>query len=290
MGDMERMERPYARVWFERRFRRGSPRGSCGWERLRCRTLRSAEVWLEKPAGCNMEVNSGSEPEMNRIFARDMSGGAKNASAREQFFRLWPVFAACFAFAFVVVAGLLAVGLLVDKPLSILTRDPAGTAGTGAYTGVLSTTGVMLWAAATAICFFGAAQLRAGNSRATRFLFFGGVVSLLLTLDDALLLHEQVLPRLFIPEVITYLALMAAVGVYVVSFLRLILRTDYLLLAASVFFVGLMVALDQALPFTELGTFVEDGLKFAGIVFWLAYFSITASKMVGEEIRGSAVR
>ena len=60
------------------------------------------------------------------------------------------------------------------------------------------------------------------------------------------------------------------------EFFRTILKTEYLLLAIAGFLLGFSLAMDQLVPFSHTQTFVEDGFKFAGILFWLAYHSRAA--------------
>lgn len=221
---------------------------------------------------------------MNNILAR--MNGAVGGELGEQFSRLRWVFIASFAFLAFNVVGLFALNLYTGKPVSEFVRDPASVAGIEPYIGILTNVGIMLWTATAAVCFFGAALIRGGNPQATGFLFFGGAVTLILSFDDAFLVHEWVMPRFLIPEVFTYSALIIAIVAYLLYFLPRILQSDYLLLGMSAFFMGLMLAADMTLPEANWSHFIEDGSKFAGIVFWLAYFSITAAKMVGEEMNG----
>lgn len=175
-------------------------------------------------------------------------------------------------------------------PVSFLTRDPATIVHVQPYIGILSTLGIMLWAAATALCLGGAALLPhdSRRHRTDRFLLFSGLFTLFLMLDDAFLFHEELFPRiLHIPEIATYLGYVAITVAYLAWFADLILLTDYLLLLLAFLFLGVSTAMDQLLPFSDFGTFVEDSFKFAGIILWLAYFSHTAAGMIRAEVASS---
>jgi hypothetical protein len=184
--------------------------------------------------------------------------------------------------------GIIAVYLLsrfTGVPPAWLTRDPADVTGSKIYIGMLSTLGIMGWAAATAICFE-AASLLWHDKRfrpSAFFLLMSGLLCLILTFDDAFMFHERVLPGHFhIPEkgvLLGYLLIIVGYGAY---FFRRILKTDYLLLVLALFFAGLSAMVYQILSLPDLEAFAKDCPKFLGIVLWLAYYSRTAFVMVKE--------
>lgn len=183
--------------------------------------------------------------------------------------------------------GVLAVYILsrfMEVPPGTLTRDPAAITGSSPYVGMLSNLGVMAWAATTAICFFAAALLAGGKrfGKSALFMLASGCLSLMLTIDDAFMLHEDLLPRLHLPEKALYLAYLFFLIGYGIYFFYRILSTDYLLLASAILFLGISVVADHIFPFSDLEAFLEDAPKFIGIVLWLAYFSRTALKVVQE--------
>jgi hypothetical protein len=87
-----------------------------------------------------------------------------------------------------------------------LFRDPATMAGAPVWHGALSVLGCMTWALAAAACA-GVAILGARPER-----FWWGAACLLaaMGLDDALMLHEEVLPAAGVPEEGTFAAYAAA--------------------------------------------------------------------------------
>ncbi len=172
-------------------------------------------------------------------------------------------------------------------PLSTLTRDPADITGVPFYFGILSTLGVMLWSAATGICAVGWLLLEPSHPQ-RRFLAASALLSGLLTLDDAILLHERVFPvHLHIPENLVLASYLGLGIAYLYYFLPRMLSTDYGLFLIAAGFMGLSIVFDVIMPFHELATFTEDSLKFIGIVFWLSYFGRTVQSILAYAKRQS---
>src|SRR5688572_9327807 len=70
-------------------------------------------------------------------------------------------------------------------PLSSLTRDMASIAHVHPLIGVVSNVGILLWCATAVICLFGGSLLRQKGMHAeARFLLWGGVMTLVLLVDD----------------------------------------------------------------------------------------------------------
>lgn len=167
-------------------------------------------------------------------------------------------------------------------PLSTLTRDPADITGMPFYMGILSTLGVMLWSATTGICGVGWLLLEPSHQQ-RRFLGASALLSLLLALDDAVLLHERVFPKhLHIPENLVLAGYLGLGMAYLFYFLPRMLSTDYGLFIFAVGFMALSIVFDVIMPFHELATFTEDSLKFIGIVFWLSYFGRTVQTILAQ--------
>ena len=78
-------------------------------------------------------------------------------------------------------------------PVGRLTRDPSALSGAPVYTGFLSFIGIIFWSATAAICLFSAKLLsrQPDSIRIKRFLFVSGLLTLVLVLDDAFLLHDD---------------------------------------------------------------------------------------------------
>ncbi|WP_158045122.1 hypothetical protein [Skermanella pratensis] len=171
-----------------------------------------------------------------------------------------------------------------------LFNDPADIVGYDPFFGMISTIGLFFWAAAAGIAALAATVLRgAGDTRAGGFFQAAGLLTLLLMVDDAFMLHEQVLPEgLGIREryiKVGYLALAAAFGL---TFFRFLIRGNPVLLASSAAFFAGSVVFDNPAFLTGLGVMasdfvlyvVEDGCKFTGIVLWFTWMLKTAADSV----------
>jgi cellulose synthase/poly-beta-1,6-N-acetylglucosamine synthase-like glycosyltransferase len=155
-----------------------------------------------------------------------------------------------------------------------LTRDPVVVAEVPIWTGFISQIGILLWAAAATVCLFCSTVLTGTPESSRNRLFFlaSGALTLLLGLDDAFLLHEEVFPRLGVSEHAVYATYVGAVMFYLVAFRSLIMDSEFLLLGIALLGFALSVLSDLiAGPFL-----FEDGVKLLGIVTWLMYFSRTA--------------
>lgn len=187
-------------------------------------------------------------------------------------------------FAAVVVVATLVLGLVAwlrlvqDVPIHVMTSDVTSMAGVPAYTGFVSQLGILFWAAAAALCLFCAAiaRGRAGGEQA-RFFLASGLLTLVLALDDLFLLHESAFPHLGVPEKLVFASYGAFALYYLLRFRRIILATEFLMLATAFAFFGLSVALDVLNPPGINPYLLEDGTKLVGVLAWLAYFARTAA-------------
>jgi hypothetical protein len=161
-------------------------------------------------------------------------------------------------------------GILVEN----MTRDPNAISGLPAYTGFISQTGIFFWSAASAICFFSYLlnKKQSINSGMNRFFVVSGMFTLLLGMDDAFLFHEAMFPALGIPEKMVSISYLLFTIAYLVTFLRQLLKTDYIFLLMAFFSFGISMVFDNfSIPVRGIMIW-EDGFKLIGIICWLAYF------------------
>lgn len=171
-----------------------------------------------------------------------------------------------------------------------LLADAAESQDFDPLVGATSTLGVMLWSAASAIGLLTYAVLRRTSSedgpRLRRFVLAAGLGSAFMALDDAFLLHEEVLPqRVFgSAERAVLLVYMAVAAVIAVAFWRVFLRTLPGVVAGFVLLFGGSLAIDGHVIERILGVddesdvviYVEDGLKLIGIWLWTIYVALVA--------------
>ncbi|MBN9419662.1 MAG: hypothetical protein J0I12_29670 [Candidatus Eremiobacteraeota bacterium] len=164
-----------------------------------------------------------------------------------------------------------------------LTVDPSALAGVPPYTGLLSNAGVVLWFSTATVLLF----LAWSQPKLRPTLLLPGLLSLVLGLDDGLMLHEEMLPNL---AGVHYTVMQPALYALYAGLLGLSLRAirPYLfdpVLLAAIFCLGGSVAVDMlmeshllsernALMLDEgLAMWLEDGLKLLGIVAWWGYWT-----------------
>ena len=167
--------------------------------------------------------------------------------------------------------------------LGDLMRDPASTHGSPLHVGLVSNLGVLVWFSAASVCLFTAAVLVATARRDALFFLASGLLTLVLALDDFLMLHEFIGWALSVPEA----AILGGYGLLTLGwfaiFWRAIRQTDHLLLVLALCLFAFSLLPDvpeiRALYFSErLMRLLEDGGKLLGIVTWTAYFVQTSAR------------
>lgn len=171
-------------------------------------------------------------------------------------------------------------------PFSNLTRDPLAVIEAHPYYGFISNIGAILWSFSTAIGFFTYLVVKTRSymdKNVIKFILFGGVLSLILLLDDLFMLHERVFPKmLFLDEKITFSIYAALILFYLIKFRSLILtKTNYIFLVLSISFFGLSILVDLLPEFSpNWHHLFEDVPKFFGIVNWAGYHFLACKSMI----------
>ena len=159
-------------------------------------------------------------------------------------------------------------------PIGKLTKDPTRIGGLPWYAGFLSQIGIFFWSASATVCFFSVTVISGyeNHHQFRRFLLISGLLTLFLGLDDAFRLHEHVLPHFGLPQTLVYISYAIFVLFYLFKIYPVIIETDYVLMAASLFFFAVSVILDVLNPPGINPYFFEDGAKLIGLLSWLVYF------------------
>ncbi len=187
-----------------------------------------------------------------------------------------------------VMAVVVALYKLTPFGFSELTRDVTAIVNKPPYMGLLSTLGLLVWAGTFSVCFFAS---RDSSHPFYNILRWGAFLSFLLVMDDAFLLHEEILPKqVGIPEILV----VGSYGVMGLAFFwnswKTILKSPYLLLALAFIGLGASATLDQFMTFSDRETAIEDGLKFFGILSWYAYFFLVARTIHNETETSDVMR
>lgn len=180
---------------------------------------------------------------------------------------------------------LLFLKLKFDIDTEELTRDVNALAGLPPYAGMVSNLGVLFWCASATLCLFtGLIGKRKGLSIES-FLFYSGILSAVLMLDDLFLLHEEIFPEnLHIPEKLVF----AIYGIlaFTIFFLhrKIVFSTNYLILLTCTMFLGLSVFVDVFFNNFRGEDLVEDGAKIIGIMTWFGYYATLGYETIKQKI------
>lgn len=180
---------------------------------------------------------------------------------------------------------LIVVALQPWVPPSDLLRDPMAIVMErsdccGLHLGLASHLGVAAWTASAAIAGFGALCLARTGRAVARFLVLAAALSLVLAADDLLMLHELVLPRLGVPELVVYALYGLAGLLHLGVAIRLARPSELVLLLLALAGLGGSVTMDTLgeLVGVHVPIGFEDGAKLIGASLWLAFHADFAAR------------
>lgn len=186
-----------------------------------------------------------------------------------------------------ILVALVVVSVLFRVSMPTMTRDITAIAKIHPLSGILSNLGILLWCAAASICVFAAMTLRHVTPRETYlFLLSSGLLSTYLLFDDFFSFHEDLAARyLGLEEEFVFAALGIAASAHLITFRRVILRTNFGLLLLALVFLGTSVVIDAIFdPWVRrLGHWkylLEDGAKWLGIASWCSYYVDTSGRLL----------
>jgi hypothetical protein len=159
------------------------------------------------------------------------------------------------------------------------------------YTGIVSNMGIILWFSSAVMAWFSARLASNAVHRSQyHYLNYFGLLSMILFLDDMLMIHEQVpgiLP--FVSEKKIYAAYLALALYGMYRYRAVILKTPYSIAMMSLLFLlfSMVVDIFQERLEDEIGRYrivLEDGFKFLGIVHWFGYCLASCHRMLSEKL------
>lgn len=203
-------------------------------------------------------------------------------SFSKQFRYVIPVLLIIYLITFLSLLAAIFSSTVKNIPLDTLTKDPTALMNAPFYIGAFSNIGIMFWSGSVALCFFGAYRL--SMIRVLKFQYYfmlaSGFLSLMLGIDDLFQVHEYVFPHYFsIPKNAVFLTYANLILIYLLYFRKMIFETDYFILVLAFCFMGL-AAVSKIFPLPiPKDTFLEDALKFFGIISWFTYYFRTCNEL-----------
>ncbi len=183
------------------------------------------------------------------------------------------IFLAIF-FAVLIIAVFQTAGSIYDIPFKDFSRDILQTFNSDFYIGAFSQLGLIFWTSSAAVLLFTSIVIRSGNNKTMfNFLFYFGILTLVLLADEGFLLHEQVFRfYLNMPEKITQLLYIISAAAIFYFNRKSLLKTNLPILSAALVFIILSIIADKNSDLLgTAGHIFEDGLKFTGILLWFTY-------------------
>lgn len=178
---------------------------------------------------------------------------------------------------------------MLDVSAARLLRDPTAIMEAHPLTGMVSSLGIVVWAATVAVLGFSATLLMYVNDgrRAARFLGMGAALTGILMADDLFQFHEYMFAaQLGLPEILVFGVYALSIGGIVYVFSAEVRSSQTTLLAAAIGCFATSIVADAVLDQGVDWTFwIEDGFKFVGITCWFAYFANTSFVAVSSHFR-----
>jgi hypothetical protein len=193
-----------------------------------------------------------------------------------------------YAAALVVLLVVVAAARILDKPHSLFVVEAAEYYPNVVwYAAFLSTLGVLLWWTSVAACLLAGIVLRTSGEASARPFFAAALLSALLAVDDAFLVHDILFEQIFeIHGNFVFAAFALLFVLFVALFRDLVRASPWPLLALAVALFGASTVVDGLDPTSNDLDLLEEGLKFLGIVTWSTYFVwLAAAHLVAGRVR-----
>lgn len=196
----------------------------------------------------------------------------------------WKKLLHCFLVAIVPASVFYCLSIIVLKlrgfEIMEILRDPAQQSGASSFLGFLSNIGIWLWICSAAISFFFVLTrdiFRKKNFR--ELLFFTGVLSILLAVDDFFLIHDR-----YVNQNICYLTYVIFIGYLLIRHFKRIIAIDVSAFLLTGIFLALSIFTDliqTKIPLIyEYVQIIEEGFKFIGAAIWLYFNGRIASYLL----------
>ena len=167
---------------------------------------------------------------------------------------------------------------ILDISVKTLTRDPYRAAQVPAYFAYFSLVGSSIWlitgtaTLTTALIAHKTLGCSISDSSVYRIILLGGIIGLIMALDDIWLFHDAVADQLGIPEILFHLfyaIFLLSLIVYSRNVFRL---TPWLIFFSALACFALSSVIDFMYSSPGMISESEDVFKFCAVVLWAFYF------------------
>ncbi len=162
------------------------------------------------------------------------------------------------------------------------------------YLGIVSTLGVILWVMTASVCLFAAYVIfRQKAPRAfVEFALLSGLLSTWLAFDDVFLVHDNLAPKLGVPQNLVLFSIALAAVLYCLRCWRVIVRSDAVMFGLATGFLGMSVVVDVLhissdnwpILVDSGPIFIEDGFKFIGLFCWSVFHIMAVARLCDPNI------
>ncbi|TPV34054.1 hypothetical protein FJ651_07800 [Paucihalobacter ruber] len=180
-------------------------------------------------------------------------------------------------------------GKTYNIPYEKFTGDPAYIYKSNPFNGVISNIGALFWCTTASICLFSGRLLWSfGSKKQAVFLFYSGVFTTILLIDDFFMFHDFAVYYIVKHDFAQYFVLLsyAIFSIwYLLNFYTTIMKENYIFISLAFFFLGTSVIIDIIFESEGLQYLIEDGFKFLGIISWMLFYTIASHRLVLENYK-----
>lgn len=154
------------------------------------------------------------------------------------------------------------------------------------YSAFLSTLGVLVWWTAATACLVAGAVLRSRGEPAAMPFFVAGLLSVILAVDDAYLVHDILFERIFgIDDIYVFAVYAFLFLLFLVVFRGFVRASPWPVLALAAMLNAVSIVIDGLDPASGEPDFLEEGLEFLGIATWSTFFVwLSVARLVEDPV------
>jgi hypothetical protein len=202
-----------------------------------------------------------------------------------QFRSFLPALLVSYILTFLLIGSITLFALSRGKRIWYFTYDPFILGHLPFYAGLLSNLAILLWGAGATICFFISGFLPKDTLLHSfrRFFFISGLLTSLFLFDDLFQFHRILYYKyLHLSSGIVFIVYGLLTLGYLIHFRKEVAGTDYLMMGVALWLFAAAVFIDFFSILPRGSTAFSDGLKFFGIVSWVAYYTRTGYQVLRE--------